>query len=125
MNKTQKRFLAFLLLCIPTRIAFVLVSKNINKKYLPYLGYLALLPAIGFAYIFVFGKRKRGGETFGQKIWWNNVRPVHSILYLTFAYLAITKSNKAYIPLLIDVIIGLLILEFNDVITDPHLSIAS
>jgi hypothetical protein len=107
MNIIQKRFLAFLLLCIPTRIAFILVSKNINKKYLPCLGYLALLPAIGFAYIFIFGKRKSGGETFGQKIWWNNVRPVHSILYLTFAYLAITKSNKAYIPLLIDVIIGL------------------
>ena len=107
MNTIQKRFLAFLLLCVPTRIAFVLISKTICKKYLPYLGYLALLPAIGFVYIFIFGKRKRGAETFGQRIWWNNIRPFHSILYLTFAYLAITKSDKAYIPLLIDVIIGL------------------
>jgi hypothetical protein len=80
----------------------------INKKYLPLLGYLSLIPAIGFAYIFIFGKRKKGGETFGQKIWWNKVRPIHSILYLIFAYLAITKNNNAYLPLLIDVIIGLL-----------------
>jgi len=72
------------------------------------LGYLSLIPAIGFAYIFIFGKRKKGGETFGQKIWWNKVRPIHSILYLIFAYLAITKNNNAYLPLLIDVIIGLL-----------------
>jgi len=107
MNTVQKRFLAFLLLCIPTRTAFVLVSKTINKKYLPYLGYLALLPAVGFAYIFIFGKRKTGGETFGQKIWWNSLRPVHSMLYFTFAYLAITKSSLAYAPLLIDVVIGL------------------
>ena len=106
MNTIQKRFLVFLLLCIPLRFIFVLIAKSINKKYLPYLGYLSILPAIGFAYIFIFGKRKKGGETFGQKIWWNNLRPIHSILYFMFAYFAITKSDNAYIPLLIDVIIG-------------------
>ena len=106
MNSIQKRFLAFLLLCIPVRIAFVFIATIIDKKYLPYLGYLAILPALGFAYIFIFGKRKTGGETFGQKIWWNNLRPIHSILYFIFAYLAINKSNKSYVPLLLDVLIG-------------------
>ena len=108
MNTIQKRFLAFLLLCIPVRIGFVVIAKKVDKKYLPYLGYLAILPAIGFAYIYIFGKRKTGGETFGQKIWWNNLRPLHSILYFIFAYLALKKSNNAYIPLLLDVIIGLI-----------------
>ena len=108
MNTIQKRFLAFLLLCIPVRIGFVFIAKKVDKKYLPYLGYLAILPAIGFAYIYIFGKRKTGGETFGQKIWWNNLRPLHSILYFIFAYLALKKSNNAYIPLLLDVIIGLI-----------------
>ena len=106
MNTIQKRFLAFLLLCIPVRVGFVFIAKSVDKKYLPYLGYLAILPAIGFAYIYIFGKRKTGGETFGQKIWWNNLRPLHSILYLTFACLAINKNPKAYIPLLLDVSIG-------------------
>ena len=108
MNTIQKRFLAFLLLCIPVRIGFVFIAKKVDKKYLPYLGYLAILPAIGFAYIYIFGKRKTGGETFGQKIWWNNLRPLHSIIYFIFAYLALKKSNNAYIPLLLDVIIGLI-----------------
>ena len=108
MNTIQIRFLNFLLLCIPTRIFFVLLSKRINKEYLPYLGYLALLPAIGFAYIYIFGKRKTGVETGGEKIWWNSLRPIHSILYFCFAYLAITKSNNAYKPLLIDVVFGLI-----------------
>ena len=106
MKTIQKRFLAFLLLCIPARIVFVFIANIIDKKYLPYLGYLALLPAIGFAYIFIFGKRKKGGETFGQKIWWNNLRPIHSILYFIFAYLAINKNIKSYLPLLLDVVIG-------------------
>ena len=108
MNTIQKRFLAFLLLCIPVRIGFVFIAKKVDIKYLPYLGYLAILPAIGFAYIYIFGKRKTGGETFGQKIWWNNLRPLHSILYFIFVYLALKKSNNAYIPLLLDVIIGLI-----------------
>ena len=71
------------------------------------MGYIALIPAIGFAYIFITGSRKTGAEVFGDKIWWNNLRPVHSLLYFIFAYLAINASTKAYIPLLIDVIIGL------------------
>jgi hypothetical protein len=46
MNNIQKRFLLFLIGCIGTRSAFVLIAKNIGVNYLPYLGYLALLPAI-------------------------------------------------------------------------------
>ena len=106
MSILQRRFLAFLLLCIPVRIAYVFAAKNINVNYLPYLGYLGMLPALGFFHIFVFGKRKSGGETFGQTIWWNNLRPIHSVLYFIFGYLAINKNKNAYIPLLIDVMLG-------------------
>ena len=108
MKDIQKRFLLFLLLCLPIRIIFVLVAKTINKKYLPYGGYIGLIISIGFAYIYIFNKRKTGNETFGKKIWWNNLRPIHSLLYLIFAYLAINKEKTAYIPLLFDVIIGLI-----------------
>ena len=108
MKTIQKRFLVFLFGCIVVRFLFVMVAIKINKKYLPYLGMLSILPAIGFIYIYLGGYRKTGGETFGQKIWWNNLRPVHAILYLTFAYLAINKSSQSYKPLLIDVLVGLL-----------------
>ena len=108
MKDIQKRFLLFLLLCLPIRIIFVLVAKTINKKYLPYGGYIGLIISIGFAYIYIFNKRKTGNETFGKKIWWNNLRPIYSLLYLMFAYLAINKKKTAYIPLLFDVIVGLI-----------------
>ena len=104
MNILQKRFLAFLLLCIPVRIAFVFIAKSIDKKYLPYLGYIGLIIGLGFMYNFIFTK-KRGG-TFNQIAWWNDLRPVHSIFYLIFASLALSKNKEAYVPLLYDVIIG-------------------
>jgi hypothetical protein len=108
MNSIQKRFLLFLIGCIGMRSLFVFIAKNINITYLPYLGYLALLPAIGFAYIYLTGSRKTGQEVFGEKIWWNDLRPLHSLLYFLFAYNAIIGNKNSWIYLLIDVVIGLL-----------------
>jgi hypothetical protein len=107
MNEIQKRFLLFLIGCIGTRSLFVLIAKNASDKYLPLLGYLALLPAIGFLYIYFTGSRKTGVEVFGEKIWWNDLRPLHSFIYFLFSYNAIIGNNKAWIYLFIDVIIGL------------------
>ena len=107
MNTIQKRFLLFLIGCIGTRTLFVYLAKNATTQNLLYMGYLALLPAIGFLYIYITGARKTGGEVFGEKIWWNNLRPLHSTLYFIFAYNAINGNPMAWIYLLIDVIIGL------------------
>ena len=108
MNNLQKIFLMFLIGCIGLRSIFVIIAKYINIKYLKYLGYLALLPAIGFIYIYLTGSRKTGAEVFGKKIWWNNLRPIHSILYLLFAYNAIIGNKESWIYLLVDVLIGLI-----------------
>jgi hypothetical protein len=108
MNSIQKRFLLFLIGCIGTRLLLVYITKNIDKKYLPYCGVIALIPAVGFLYIFLTGKRKTGGEVFGGKIWWNKLRPVHAFLYILFAIMAFREESNAYIPLLIDVSIGLI-----------------
>ena len=107
MNNFQKRFLLFIFGCIFVRTLFVIITKNINIKYLPYLGYLAILPALGFFYIYFTDSRKTGAEVFGDKIWWNNLRPIHGILYSLFAYNAINKNPNSYIYLLIDVVLGL------------------
>lgn len=108
MNNIQKRFLLFLIGCIGARSLFVIIAKNISLNYLPYLGYLALIPAIGFIYIYLTGSRNTGGEVFGDKIWWNNLRPIHSLIYFLFAYNAINGNKNSWIYLLIDVIIGLI-----------------
>lgn len=108
MNHLQKRILMFLIGCIGVRFLLVIIAKYINAKYLKYLGYLALIPATGFIYIYLTGSRKTGAETFGEKIWWNNLRPVHSILYFLFAYNAIIGFKQSWIYLLVDVLIGLI-----------------
>ena len=108
MNHLQKIFLMFLIGCIGVRSLFVIIAKYINAKYLKYLGYLALLPATGFMYIYLTGVRNTGLGAFGEKIWWNNLRPVHSILYFLFAYNAIKGNKQAWIYLLADVLVSLI-----------------
>jgi hypothetical protein len=108
MNTVQKRFLLFLVGCIGTRSLFVYLAKNASETILMYMGYLALLPAIGFLYIYFSGARKTGAEVFGENIWWNNLRPLHSALYFTFAYNAINGNKMAWVYLLVDVVIGLI-----------------
>ena len=69
MNDIQKRFVLFLLLCIPTRLFFVYYAKNTNTQLLKKIGYIALLPAIGFMYIYLTGSRKIGAETLKDSLW--------------------------------------------------------
>ena len=57
---------------------------------------------------YLFKLRKTGAEVFGNKIWWNNLRPIHATLYLLFSYLAINKNNNSWYVLLLDVIIGII-----------------
>jgi hypothetical protein len=107
MNNIQKRFLLFLFGCIPTRLAIMYLAKIAPLNYLPILGYIALIPALGFIYLYFSGIRESGPETFGDKIWWNNLRPIHSVMYLLFAYNAINKVRSAWLYLMYDVIFGL------------------
>jgi hypothetical protein len=108
MNNFQKRMLMFLIGCIGVRSLFVLIAKYTNANYLKYLGYLALIPAIGFLYIYLTGSRKTGPETMGEKIWWNDLRPIHAILYFLFAYNAIKGNKQSWMFLLADVFFGLI-----------------
>lgn len=104
MLKQQKLFLS---ICIPVRILLVLLATYLSPKYLAYMGYLMLFPAIGFAAIYLTNSRKTGPEVFGGKIWWNDLRPVHSLLYFAFAYNAIVLNKSAWMYLLADVILGI------------------
>ena len=107
MNNLHKRFALFLIGCMGARLLLVFAARNISVDYLPYMGYAALAIAIGFAYIYLTGSRKTGGEVFGEQIWWNDLRPVHSALYFIFALYAINRQTFAWIYLAMDVVIGL------------------
>jgi hypothetical protein len=105
---TLQHALVFLIGCLGTRSLFAYLAKQASVQQLKWLGYLAMLPAIGFIYIFLTGSRQTGLEVGGGRIWWNNLRPLHAIMYLVFAYLAITGATQyAWKVLTADVVIGL------------------
>jgi hypothetical protein len=106
MKDLHKRFVLFLV-CISVRFFIAFLAKGASDGLLQTMGFLSLLPAIGFFYLFFSGKRKTGKETFGAKIWWNNLRPVHGTLWLLFAIYALRKDKNAWVFLLADVLIGL------------------
>ena len=117
MNPIQIRFMLFLFGCIGTRLLFTAFSAFTSKFMLKILGIVALIPVIGWLYIIFIGERDTGPEVLGDKIWWKNLRPVHTLLWILFAYLAITGNTKAWFVLLMDTLFGLssfLIFHWNE-----------
>ena len=119
MNDIQKRFLLFLIGCIGVRLSLVYVAKNYKdqKVVKNILLIFTLLVSVGFFFIYFTGIRKKGTETFGNDIWWNNLRPLHGFLYLLFAILLYQNSSYAWMVLLADVLIGLsafLMFHYNE-----------
>ena len=98
---TPKEMFVF---CIITRvfIAYIAAIKPQNSL----LRLFSLTVGIGFMYYYFSGTRTTGPETGGKPIWWNHLRPIHSFNYLLFLILSYKNPEIAYIPLLLDVIIG-------------------
>jgi len=101
----------FLGLCIPSRVALAFAAEWASSASGPTSVALTLVlatMAVGFATIYFMGWRKTGGETFGQPIWWNYMRPVHSALYAAAAYsVAAGEGATARNLILFDAAIGL------------------
>ena len=115
MNNIQKRFLLFLIGCIGARSSLVYVAKNYStqKQIKNLLLIFSLLVSIGFLVIYFTGIRQTGAETLGDKIWWNQLRPVHALLYLSFAVSLYKDYKFAWVFLLVDVILGLSAFSFH------------
>lgn len=110
MKDSQKSMFLFLLGCIPARLLLAYLASSSNDTIQKSVGILALFIAVGFFVIYFGGYRKTGAETFGEPIWWNNLRPVHGLLYLTVfivIWLFPQYKNWAWKILLLDVLIGL------------------
>ena len=103
----SKRAALFLFGCIGTRTAITLLAKAAAPAALQVMGLFALVPAVGFAVIYAMGWRKTGAEVFGDRIWWNNLRPVHAALWASFAILALGRIGTAWILLALDTLLGL------------------
>jgi hypothetical protein len=91
--------------CVAVRVVFVVLAARVPLAWLPLLGAFALLPGVGFLYIYFTGRNRTGG-VFGESAWWDSLRPVHGVLYLAFAALALLRVRTAWVILAADVAIG-------------------
>ena len=104
---TAKRALLFLVGCIGSRSLLAYIASTLSSSQLHYLAVLTMIPVLGWAYIMWTGSRKTGLETGGEPIWWNSLRPVHTLNYAAFSLLAFQGNEKAYLFLVFDVVFGL------------------
>ena len=103
--KTTERIVLFLVACMSVRLLFAYVAKIINTTLLRYMGYVILILSLGMFYSYATMKLP-GVGAFGGTNWWNNLRPLHGVLYLLFSYHAIQGHTYAWMYLAIDALIG-------------------
>lgn len=110
----NKNILYFFFGCMVARLIMVYIAKNININYLPYYGFITLIISIMFFknYIKYFHKNINIGF-FGNKVWWNNNRLIHSLLYFIFSIMAFYKNKNSWIILLLDTMFGLITFIFK------------
>ena len=115
MNGVERtRFLKFLLMCFPVRVAFVVLMFYLGNKqreeatwYTLTFGAIVVGIGIGLAYFQYLrdsGKRKAVGFA-GGKVYWNSY--VHSCLWILAAVLYFINFKYAWVVLLLDTILGL------------------
>jgi hypothetical protein len=108
MISQNESIILFLLACIPLRIIIALIPLFINKKLLFYYSFILFIMSISFLYLYFTNGRENAFEA-GGKTWWAKYRIIHGLLYLMAAYYAYHQNRNAWIPLMIDVIFGLIL----------------
>ena len=72
MNKISRIF-TFITFCLTARISLALLAKYLSPTSLQYMGYITLIPAFGFLYLYFSNSRLNAGEG-GGKTWWHNFK---------------------------------------------------
>lgn len=103
----QNRFILFIFGCIPARLFLVFIARYGDKQLRNILSIVTFLIATGFLVVYFGGFRKRGIETGGDIIWWNDLRPLHSLLYYSYSISNYYNYKDAWKLLLLDAFIGL------------------
>ena len=110
--KKDHRILLFLFGCMFIRILLIFLAKYGSKIILNIMAILFLCIAMGMLNTFLYRPKKLGA--FGGDPWWNNLRPIHSVLYIIFAIIVLTKyHSSAWVVLLLDVILGFIAFSFH------------
>lgn len=106
----QTRIVLFTLGCIPTRLLLAVLAAQ-GKPQSIIQSTLAVLfgtIALGFAVIYTLDIRKTGAEVFGDRIWWNHLRPIHAVMYALAALALVQdRSDIAWKVIVADTLFGL------------------
>lgn len=92
--------------CILLRTVITIVVWKYGDAVRP-LSYLGLLPVLGWLYIYFVSGRDTGPEVFGGKIWWNELRIPHAMLWSLFVWYNHKERSYAWMPLAADTVLGL------------------
>lgn len=104
----QQRILYFLIGCIGVRTIPAISPLYTPKNWLPVLGLLTLLIGTSLVYLYFTNGRMNAPEG-GGVTWWANYRLIHGLLYLCASIYLFQKQRLAWIPLTMDVLLGLII----------------
>jgi len=95
----------------------ICILVRLSIAYAAYLSYNSIcryilvtfffIASTGFTYLYITKQRNKGA--FGQKIWWDFLRPVHAILLFISGVMLILKLKETYIILVTDTLIGPLV----------------
>ena len=96
-------FLRFLLTYL------VFVTYNNNYRYILIIFYLS--SALGLLYHYLNKKRKIGA--FNNTIWWDDLKPLHALLFISTCILLYIKNPYSYMLPFTDTIIGLIMYLLN------------
>lgn len=96
----------FLLACIPLRLFLAYLARVLPADKLKLFSVPLFLMAFGFLYLYFTNGRLQAPEA-GGVTWWAPLRLVHGLLYLSAAVYAYQASTVAWVPLLVDVCLGL------------------
>lgn len=102
----MNRIRSYFMICIFVRLLICyLAYKTFHRPYLHQFWYIVFfIISMSFLYQFITKYRNKGA--FNQDIWWDFLRPFHSILFLISGYLVYIQNDSFIYLLLFDVVIG-------------------
>jgi hypothetical protein len=103
--------LPIIFVCLGVRTLIAWLAWRWKDTHLSAMGFVALIPALGFLYLYLSDGRQTGFEVQSDDkiVWWSNWRPVHGLLWGLFAVTAIGHWTGAWMFLALDAGLGSLI----------------
>jgi hypothetical protein len=112
MLSKEKRIVYFLLGCIGVRTILAISPLYLDKSLFYMLGTITMIIGTSFLYLYFFNGRMNAPEG-GGVTWWANYRLIHGLLYICASIYLFQKKRLAWLPLTIDVLLGLILFIIN------------